>query len=430
MTETTSRLHGSAQPEETLRFLSQPGLRRLWPAVRDRLERLGGARGSVRLAGAGEDERRAVADLLGLAELPRGELRIRLDRLDRALRESRFGIDLAAAMEILGGPLRDRAAERERERLRWARLWEQAAAHPAVEAWPDLGRWLAELRASGLLRRLAPGDPSAAARLLEQALAVLAVLSRPQDGLRLPVLANDVLGTSHGLDPGRPVATLVLRALAVIADVTDRPPPRSASERRDLWDRAGVVADDLSCDVLVLGLAPAGGGHLGDAVRSFTMAGEPARLTLRQLAASDLVFPPSLQVRVCENPVVVAAAADLWGADCPPLVCLGGFPNHAVLTLLTRLAHQGAEILYHGDFDWDGLKIANRLLETVPFRPWRFTAADYQAALKRPGERAKLRERAVDASWDPGLGPAMAEAGVAVEEEAVLPELLTDLERI
>jgi uncharacterized protein (TIGR02679 family) len=258
---------------------------------------------------------------------------------------------------------------------------------------------------------------------LEQALAVLLFLSRPRDGIRLPVLANEVLGTSHGLDPGRPVTTLVLRGLAAVAD---RPPPRSAAERRDLWNRAGVVENDLSCDVLVLGLAPLEGGLVGDGVRRFAEAGEPVRLTLRQLVGWDLVLPSTLRVHVCENPVVVAAATDRLGAACPPLVCVGGYPNHAVLTLLVRLARH-TEIHYHGDFDWDGLKIANRLLEAVPFRPWRFTAADYRAALAAPKERYELRARQVEAAWDPELGPAMAEAGVAVEEEAVLEELLGDL---
>jgi uncharacterized protein (TIGR02679 family) len=411
--------------DEILRFLARPGLRNLWPEVRDRLERLGGARGTVQLAGLEEDERRAVADLLGLPKLPDGDLRVRLDRLDRALRESRFGIGLQAAMEILGGPLRDRPGERDQDKLRWETLWADAEAHPVLETWPGLRRWLADLRSTGLPRRLAPGGE---ARLLAQSLAVLAFLSQPSrlpNGIRLPVLANEVLGTSHGLDPGRPVTTLVLRALAAIAD---RPPPRNAAERRELWDRAGVVADDLSCDVLVLGLAPLGGGKVGEGVRSFAAAGEPVRLTLRQLSGWDLALPPApLRVHACENPVVVAAAADLLGPDCPPLVCLGGYPNHAVLTLLTRLASQGAEILYHGDFDWDGLKIANRLLEALPFQPWRFTAADYQEALDAQKERSELRARAVEAAWDPALAPAMAEAGLAVEEEAVIGELLADL---
>lgn len=386
--------------------------------MRDRLERLGGPRGTVRLAEAGEDERRAVADLLGLAELPRGELRIRLDRLDRALRGSRLGIGLPAALEALGGPLRDLTGEREDERLRWQEIWERAEAHPAVSIRPGLRRWLADLRGNGLLRRLAPEKEG---KLLDQALAVLALLPRE---VRLPVLASEALGASHALDPGRPAATLVLRALAVLAD---RPLPRSAAERRDLWESAGVIADDLSCDVLVLGLAPTGGGRIEEALRAFASEGEPVRLTLRHLSGRDLRFPSPLRVHVCENPVVVSAAADRWGVDCPPLVCLGGYPNQAGLRLLARLAHQGADLLYHGDFDWAGLQIANVLLKTVPIRPWRFGAPDYRRALETEAERPALGDRPVVAQWDPDLAPAMEAAGLAVEEETVLEELLDDL---
>jgi uncharacterized protein (TIGR02679 family) len=263
--------------------------------------------------------------------------------------------------------------------------------------------------------------------LLDQALAVLAALSRSGPMVRLPVLASRVLGDSHALDSGRPMATLVLRALACEAG---QPPPRNAAERRQLWEQAGVVADDLSCQVLVLGLAPIGGGLIAGSLRALAAAGEPARLTLRQLLnlqKGDLAFPPALEVRICENPVVLAAAADRWGAACPPLVCLEGFASYAAQTLLARLARQGAVFFYHGDFDWDGLRIANKLSETVLFRPWRFTAIDYRAALASGSERPPLRSLRVDASWDAELGCALAEAGVAVEEETVLGDLLEDL---
>ena len=213
---------------ELLEYLGRRELARLWPEVRARIESLGGPRGTVRLAEARDDERRAVAGLLGLPMLPPGDVRIRLDRLDRALRESRFEVDLPTAMTLLGGPLRDRTGERETERLHWQELWADAEAHPAVAARPGLRSWLAGLRLSGLLRRLAANGEEK--RLLEQALAVLAALASPgRDGVRLPVLASEILGTSHALDAGRPVATLVLQALALL---NDQLPPRSARERR------------------------------------------------------------------------------------------------------------------------------------------------------------------------------------------------------
>ena len=248
--------------------------------------------------------------------------------------------------------------------------------------------------------------------------------------VRLPVLASQVLGDSHALDSGRPVASLVLRALARQAEL---PPPQNAAERRQMWEQAGVVADDLSCQVLVLGLAPVGGGRIGESLRALAAAGEPARITLRQLLhlqTGDLAFPPGLEIRICENPVVVAAAADRLGPACPPLVCLEGFPSYAAQTLLSRLAQQGAVFFYHGDFDWDGLRIANKLREIVPFHPWRFTAADYKAALAAAsGERPPLHSRRSVALWDADLGRALLEADAALEEETVLEDLLEDLAR-
>lgn len=409
--------------EELLRFLGRPELRRLWTEVRDRLERLGAPRGTALLTGAAEEERRAAADLLGLATAPGGELRIRLDRLDRVLRESRFGVDLRTALEVLDGPLRNHPVERVEQRSRQQKLWDDAASHPAVAARPVLQQWLDALRAGGLLRRLAGGADERL--LLEQALAVLAALPRTSPPVRLPVLASRILGDSHALDAGRPVTTLVLRALAREAD---EPPPRNAAERRSLWEQSGVVPDDLSCQVLVLGLAPAGGGCVGESLRALASVGEPARITLRQLLSEDLAFPPGLEVRICENPVVLASAADQWGSACPPLICLEGFPSYAAQMLLAQLARQGAVFLYHGDFDWDGLRIANKLREIVPFRPWRFMAADYKAAIASGVERPPLHSRRSVALWDAKLAGALAEGGVAVEEETVLGELLGDLE--
>jgi uncharacterized protein (TIGR02679 family) len=421
-----------------LAFLRRPALAPFWERVREKLERQGGVAGSVGLDGAGAEELAAVADLLGLRARPRAGSRVRLERLDRALSESRFGVGLVEAMEALGGPLRDRPAEREASEGGWARLWQGARRHPVVAQRGGLEAWLAETESTGLLRRLAGAGASprlpAARRLLEDTLAILGALETDEsDALRAGrevvrrrVLAVERLGSSHALDDGTPVATLVLRALATLAGA---PPPASAAERRELWRWAGVVPDDLSCDVLVLGLAPAGAGLLPEHLRAFAAAGEPARLTLRQLAGARIALPPGTAVHACENPALVAVAADALGAACRPLVCTGGMPNAAALALLSALAAGGATIRYHGDFDWGGLRIANTLGRAVPLTPWRFTAADYRAALADPTPTLPLEGKPTAADWDPDLAAAMEEAGLAVEEEALVEILVEDLRR-
>ncbi len=423
---------------DPLAVLGRPELARLWERVREKLEELGGVGGTVSLSGLDEVERDAVAGLLGLASRPGPGARIRLDRIDRALRDSRFALGLAAAMEKLGGPLRDRPAERAADEAAWDELWagalERMLRRPEVERderRAALDGYLRDLRAGGLLRRFAgAGGASEAARLLDAVAEILSALAPGEEGcedtVRRRILAADRLGSSHALDDGSPVAALTLRALAALAGA---PPPRSAGERRALWEWAGVVPDDLSCDVLVHGLSPRGEGLLPEHLRRFAAAGQPVRLTLRQLSGAVLRLPAGTVVHGFENPALVAVAADRQGGDCRPLVCLAGMASTAALQLLAQLVDGGAVVRYHGDFDWGGVRIANALRRRIDFEPWRFTAPDYRAAVAEGGSHPPLDGTPVPAAWDPELAPAMERAGAAVEEEAVIDPLVEDLAR-
>lgn len=411
-------------------FLGRPSLRRLVTEAREKVERTGAVRGSVRIDEPSEEERRAVADLLGLRAVPPPDrpLRVQLGRLDRTLRESRFAVGLEAALEAHGGELRNRPAEKAAEEERWRRFWDEARGRPLPRKFPELETWLDDVSGTGLYRRLATQRSEAPHDLLDRVFAVLGELfsGAGGSGVRLAVLASRCLGDSHALDVGHRVPALVLRALALLHG---RPLPRTAVERRELWAAAGVVCDDLSCDVLVLGVAPESDGLLHRYLSEHAAAGEPVRVTLRQLAgAPPVVLPSAKRVFVCENPAVVSVAADVLGRRSPPLVCLAGHPDTAALVLLRALVDGGSELLYHGDFDWGGLRIANALGRSLPFRPWRFTAADYLVAAEH-AERIALDDRAVDADWDADLRPAMEAKGVAVEEEAVVESLLEDLTR-
>ncbi len=412
------------------RLFERPSLKRLWAAATAKLERYGAVRGSVRLDQPNDEERRAVADLLGLKRVPPAghPLRVHLPYLDRTLRQSRFAVGLTDALALQRGGLRDLPAERAADAERWNRFWDQARRHPVIRQHSQLAPWLEDVESTGLYRRLAGRGSETDADLLERILAVLVELLSEDGGagIRLPVLASRVLGDSHALDAGHRVPALVLRALARIHR---RPIPLLAAERRELWALAGVVCDDLSCDVLVLGLAAAGDGLLHRTLRQHAGAGEPMRVTLRQLAnAAPVRLPAGSRVFVCENPAVVSVAADRLGRRSPPLVCLAGQPDTAALVLLRSLVESGAELSYHGDFDWGGLRIGNVLYRSMPFRPWRFTAADYLAAA-RGAEHGDLAGGPVDAEWDRELRGAMEEKGVAVEEEAVIGNLLDDLTR-
>ncbi|MPY46624.1 TIGR02679 family protein, partial [Streptomyces phyllanthi] len=161
---------------EALRFLTRPGLTRLWTAVRARLERNGlRPTGTVRLQNLDAREREALSLLLA-RPLTAATATIRLPDLDTRLRASAVGRGLAATLAELGPPLTDRRAARDAAAAERARLWSTAEA--ALAATPLAGRpwarpWLEEIRRSGTLTRQPPHTALTTATQAIQTLAAL-----------------------------------------------------------------------------------------------------------------------------------------------------------------------------------------------------------------------------------------------------------------
>jgi uncharacterized protein (TIGR02679 family) len=417
----------SASEAEIRALLGSDELRPFFAAVRRRVERGAATARSTTVRGLTQPQREAAAALLGWPAPPRGPLRIDLDELDRALRASRLDAGLLEVLEALDGPLRDLPAERAAEKGTVERMWERAVSHPAVQDRPELLRWIEGLRARGLVRRAATcaGNGTTEHALLDAALRVVARL--PEGGVPLAVLAAEETGDAHALDPDRPLCRLVLRAAAQLAGIGTV--PSSTAGRRWLWTEVGVLCDALSSHVLVLGLRAAGEPLVAALLELCVDAGEPVRLTLRQLLRGTLTVPRGLEVFVCENPSVVAVAADRIGSGCPPLVCLEGIASTAAERLLQGLCRSGARLRFHCDFDWGGLRIGGQLAARHGGRPWRFGSEDYLRAVAQAGTRQPLSGRPVTASWDASLALAMHREGQAIYEEQVVEQLVGDLER-
>jgi uncharacterized protein (TIGR02679 family) len=421
------------------RLLGGDTLAALRARLRRHYERGGAAGGVLHLGDLHGAEREALALLSGRPASSARSLRLDLAQLDLALRNAGIATSLHDALQQLDGPLTDRSAERAAAQTAWQAL----LAQPRADA--RLRDWLVTTSAAGLLKRLAHQDCAAASALLAQADAVLQRLPAP--GLPRAQLAAQTLGDAHALDDGRPVATLVLAAwrhapapLAASRSSdagdpgteTDSPaqeeatdPAAPAPERsRDLWARAGVLVNELARPVLVLNLpSPTGSGALT------WQPGEPAYLSLRWLLRHAPAWAVAGRtVYVCENPNLLAIAADRLGPQCAPLVCTDGMPAAAQRTLLQQLSQCGARLRCHADFDWPGLRIINQLLSHPGTEPWCMGTADYEAAaLTTSGSNLAMTGPEATALWDARLAHAMHKRGRAIAEEALADRLLNHL---
>ena len=377
---------------------------------------------TIRVALSGDEQRRILSGLLGRPLRPEtSSVGIRLEELDRVLSQVGDGWDLAATVQAVAGPLPDRVGEAAARQAAIASALDTARRAGPPAEW--FARWLGDVAADGTAGRLhSRGD-------LDSLVTVAHVLARlPADGLPLPVLATEVTGDTKALGRG-PLAALALRAVAAWQGEA---PPRTAGERRALWESVGVVPDDLASQVLVLGLPAAASGMLGSWLHEAASHGVPFRVTLHQLQLSPLDIGEAQPVHVCENPAVLRVAAERLGPASLPLVCTEGRPSVACNRLLDTLAAFRCSLRYHGDFDWPGLRIAADVLSRPGAGPWRYSTADYVDAVERLGRlsvRSRLAGAPAPSPWDPELARAMTRHDSVVYEEDVLATLVEDLRR-
>jgi len=398
--------------------------RRLLDAARRSLERTGGdLTRTVTVKTPDDRERRAIIGITGQYR-PEGisMLAVRLADLDRSVHEA-TGLGLTQLLERLGPPLKDRPAERQRVADgREAAVRSAEDSFLTARGW--FQAWLAELAADGTLTRLVNTGESAQVRLATR---VLEWVEQRHDLKAAPAqlaeLAATVTGDTKALNHGTALATLVLRALAFRLGAER---PKTTEERRDLWDRSGVIVDDLASRVLVLNLAAAGDG-LGEWLTSAKAHGTPFYVTLHQLVTMPVTVSARPLVHACENPAVLRRAAGQLGPEAGPLICTEGQPSTAFHRLAATITRAGGKLAYHGDFDWPGIAIANGIISRHRAQPWRFTAADYEAAIKRNADYVSLVGTPQPTPWAPSLSAAMTAHGRAVYEESVADSLLADL---
>ncbi|WP_407344920.1 TIGR02679 family protein [Pengzhenrongella phosphoraccumulans] len=407
--------------------------------------------GTVQLRKPTDAQRAGALRLVGPPRRTSEILRVDLGALEDLLGRGTWTHGLADAVLALTGPVATWPRENDVVDAAWVRA--AAGLTPALLAFPALETWWRTWCADGRLKRAAGSDPVAARRLAADAAACLCALPTCREPLA--VFARRITGDAHALDRTRPLSNLLLEAVRALA-----PGATGISSRRETWASVGLLPSTVSATVLGLGIpgdtfARNRGVVEASATATALDAGRAARmpvvLTLDQVRSGGVgVVPAGGVVHVCTSPSIVGAVAAEASrrvgpgttpspADTNPiLVCTDGPPGAAVFELLERLSGAGAEVRFHGDFDWEGLRAGSALAERVAWTPWRFSAMDYAQAVAAlvVGELAEattdreqltLRGATATSPWDPALATTMAARGAVIEEDDVAGWLVADL---
>jgi uncharacterized protein (TIGR02679 family) len=175
---------------------------------------------------------------------------------------------------------------------------------------------------------------------------------------------------------------------------------KDSQDRAEVYYRAGILIDEISNYVTVVGLQ-AFKKDVPDPVWQAAYENVQAlQVPLLNLSFIDEIKSPTGDVFVVENPGVFASLLDLWNKQIfeknikkisdpracriiPSLICTFGQPRLSAFVLMDLLVRSGTQMYYSGDFDPEGLMIADRLYRRYSgkLKLWHYTVKDYKKCL-------------------------------------------------
>lgn len=193
----------------------------------------------------------------------------------------------------------------------------------------------------------------------------------------MPAFASAVSGDPHYYDEGKEYTGILYQSInSMLCLGKNVSAGMNAEEKHQLLFEAGLIRDNMSNDVLVYGIKAWAkeGEHMG--ISGFFDQQEPLSLTLSTIIRLQSAECIERCIYVVENPTVFAKLTE---SGYKSVLCVNGQPNLAVLLLLDIITKNENVIYYNGDFDPEGLLIAQRLKNRYKEKMflWHYKEEDY-----------------------------------------------------
>jgi uncharacterized protein (TIGR02679 family) len=395
-------------------FKKESGLHRLLELLIEKYRGLGRIGGSVKLSNLSAKEREALSLFFRKDFGTKKSVSISFTAFEEALQNTRFAN--VSVKEILDGfSGQDVLTKTEEEALYQAE--KKAFFTELCERFshPNCKRWLQNLTEKGPGSRgvhLAYDKDRDLLRLqLEHVLSAIQQLPREMGknnhrngdrGFeRLPVFATRVAKDPHAFDPDTDQGRFLISALQWIWSLEEESfeiiSSPSAEQITEVLHHFGIIRDDLLNFVTCTGLQACDKNSQPlslwqQACKSGNVMNVPLREILKVSSCEPILSRDDTGkvVFVVENSGVFSAIMDYFEDRSerfeglvPPLICTHGQFKLATLLLLDKLVASDTILYYSGDFDPEGLQMAQRMLERHPghVRLWRYTDTDYENSL-------------------------------------------------
>lgn len=421
-------------------FKEEPGLSRLLQKLIERYRSLGRIGGSVRLHELKAHEKEALSAFFRKDYMRQASATISFAAFEHSFTKTKYAelaiIDIFEAYE--GKKIKtnsEQQLQNEWDKQAFFQLLKQEA--------PILATWLSFIERKGRGTRpfhsLYEKDRSELKKIIH--LVEQAIKGLPRNGRfeRLPIFSQRIAKDPHAFDLDTELGRAFLHVLQFTLHQKNEwriiKNQLNTEEVNEILQVFHIFRDDLLNFVTVIGVQ--GWSNLvinptmEAAVDTKTVLNLPLREIVRLTSARPHI---GKRIFIVENSGVCSAILDRWQLPfCPPLICTHGQFKLAALMLLDLCAKEGIEMCYSGDFDPEGLLMAQRLSIRHPknVQLWRYLRHDYDKALStKEVQLDKLAQlNRIHLPELESVKLALLKTNYAGYQEELIDDLMSDMEK-
>ena len=414
-------------------FKKKPVYEKLFNEFKKKYESHGKIGGIAVLTGLSTGDKEDISSFLMKDFTSEEEVRVSAKLFEKALQKSRFSslTTLDILTHYFGIKLRTNKEKSEED------VGKRAEYLAELTGYTDkayIKEWLTGVFCTGadgavVIARSYNADKNELKIILQKLIKAIPMLPYFQGGKKkelLAVFAAQAAGNPHFFDDNTLAGNLLTAFLRDYFRFGYEDDLSEAENRSKVLFKAGIIKDTLSNDVIAFGIrGRCVDGSLHQGMEGFLNQKEPVKLSLLTLANLEETFTNSVDRRIyiVENPAVFSILISRFSEK--SFICSYGQIRRAVFMLLD-LFDKNAVFSYAGDFDPEGLLIAERLKKRYGERLtfWKYEPEMY---LKYMSEEklTKQRIKKLDGVRDVILlkiAELMREEGRAAYQESMLEE--------
>lgn len=372
-------------------FKSNKAYKRVLTKIKDKYISIGTFGGTIKLDNITDEEKSALINLLGQKFYLNKSNIIKVNDLAESFKGTKFeGVDFYDFLcKYFGEQIRIKKDLKEDNRIKKEIFFEKLKNCTDENVY-NFVIDIFSSKSSGSYNLIISkfNDDGLGDILLEELIHLKHIISKTEgeSKIRLAILASEVTNNPHALDE----TTFLNKILTYyLCKKSGAKIPTNAEEKNALLYENNILKDDISNNTLVAGVyAYLYDGNIlkeHEGWNNLVDRYEPFALSLVNLNKLDILKPLNQKVIILENPTVFMKYYEFLSKKSIKftLICSNGQINLSTLMILDMLNKNDCKFYYSGDFDPEGLLIADKLLERYKdkIEPLFYNKDNYYSAL-------------------------------------------------